>query len=239
MSRVLICLATSVLLASLSSASPVTIKDKDGNSYWFDVPDTDCSGWSLAQGSSCTDKATSPPAVSIVSVASPGVPTFSTGQNDDAFDGDYGTATLFPDDSPATSEITGHVILDFGTTTPSEFVVLTSSQNHDAANPSSVDVFYFLDDDPTNNAVVDDVEGDSDIVSLAQHDLIPHPVGHSDFVSWPRHESRYLGIRFNGSFSNELVIAEVVVLRNEVIPEPTTGMLALVGVLFAFQRRCH
>lgn len=71
-----------------------------------------------------------------------------------------------------------------------------------AQDPPSIDVYYFTDDQPSNHAVADDIEGDPGIEPLYQHRLAPISWSQRPQSSyyWNGVVARYVGVRFNSRY---------------------------------------
>lgn len=174
-----------------------------------------------------------------------------------AIDGDLGTTAAIKDDTltgsssstvppGAENPVTGHMIFDLG----GEYLVSGANLiSRDATggpyNPEDVDYFYFADDDPTDNALVDDIEGDPDIVLLAHHTYVGLTSSASDLLRWDTVLARYIGLRVNSSYEDgpthfNFQIAEMQFLAAPV-PEPSTLVLLLLGavgsVAMGYRRR--
>ena len=118
---------------------------------------------------------------------------------DDTLDGN-GSNTIPP---RAVAPVTGHMIFDLGKSMVVAGVRLTGRRDAGGMNPKNVDFFYFADDDPSNNAVVDDIENDPDINSLvAGHACKSLAPGAFENVTWNGVVARYIGMRVNGSFES-------------------------------------
>ena len=162
-------------------------------------------------------------------------PTYTA---DKAIDGNPGTFsclwddTLVPGSNPGGKPIdgdppvTGHMIFDLGE--PVELAGVKLISRADAAgpyNPRNVDFFYFADDDAANNPLVDDVEGDEDIVLIQNHSFAGMGSGASESVQWDGVVARYVGMRVNTSFEsggthNNYQIGEIEFLTPALEPPP-------------------
>ena len=148
---------------------------------------------------------------------------------------------VFTDDDPSTpgtygnpvNPISGHVILDLGESMISSALkIWARNDTAEALLPESVDLFYYVDDDWSNNAVVDDIEGDADIVSVWSGTLQNLVMGADQTVTFTSSATgRYLGIRVNASYGwDSFQINEVAVDATDV-PEPGTLALLFCGVM--------
>jgi hypothetical protein len=129
----------------------------------------------------------------------------------DLYDGVYGPGSaangncaVFLDDTPSTLAATGHVVFDLGSAKEIDAVRLWSrnitAENWNAFS-KNVDFFYFADDDPSNNALVDDIEGDADIVGLWSGQLTYRANGDVEEVAFGTSVTkRYIGLRLNDSW---------------------------------------
>ena len=127
------------------------------------------------------------------------------------YDGDLSTFSVVRDDtldgtddttSPAyaVSPTTGHLVFDLGEAMTIDSVEMFSRiSTSSASTPSDVDFFYYADDDPTNNAVADDIEGDEDIILLTNDQIDSIINGESWVTEWDEITARYIGMRINGS----------------------------------------
>ena len=132
-------------------------------------------------------------------------------------DGDRNTFCVLWDDTldgtdpetvPANADAptTGHIVFDLGQAETVYGAKLLSRlvSVMGAYGPENVDFFYFADDDPTNNAVIDDIEGDADIVSLGNFDLAAIVLGESETVAWEGITAQYIGMRINSGYEEGL-----------------------------------
>jgi len=130
---------------------------------------------------------------------------------DKAIDGDPATFCCLMDDTlgaknartipaNAVAPVTGHIIFDLGKPVVVIGAKLIARGGGGAYVPKSVDFFYFADDDPSNNALVDDVENDSDLMPLAKHTYRALGNGSSQTVTWNGVVARYVGLRVNSSY---------------------------------------
>ena len=129
-----------------------------------------------------------------------------------AIDGDLTTFCVLWDDTltgddPASkpanggAPTTGHMIFDMGEVVTLAGSRLVSRLVSDSLNPKNVDFFYYADDDPTNNAVPDDIEGDPDIIPiLSSYEFLPLTNGLGESVQWDAVTARYIGMRINSSY---------------------------------------
>ncbi len=116
---------------------------------------------------------------------------------DDTLTGSNGTSVPVNGAAP----VTGHMIFDLGATYAIGGAKLTSRNSGFDYNPKNVDFFYFADNDPTNNALVDDIAGDTDIVPLLQNHTYPGLTSNaSQTVNWQNVAARYVGMRVNSSY---------------------------------------
>ena len=163
-------------------------------------------------------------------------------------DGDLDTFCVLLDDSnPNSTPTTGHMIFDLGEVRLIGGANLisrniTGTPRRDF-NPKDVDFFYFADDNPGNNILVDDIENDSDIVSILNHGYASLTGGESESVTWDSVSRRYIGMRINSSWEEgpdnwNYQFAE---MEFEVVPEPTSLVLLGFGVMilvaFTWYRR--
>ncbi len=129
-----------------------------------------------------------------------------------AVDGDPATYCCLLDDTlsgssdatipaKAAAPVTGHMVFDLG---QKRFIVgatLFCRQGvNGALTPADVDFFYFADDDPANNPVVDDIENDQDIVLIDSH-AYHGPGGEpNEAIEFDGIMARYVGMRVNSSY---------------------------------------
>lgn len=159
-----------------------------------------------------------------------------------AIDGDLGTFSALKDDTLdgtnpdvtppyGSNPVTGHMIFDLGRAMNIAGATLTARNAGVSYNPREVDYFYFADDDPLNNSLVDDIEDDSDILFLTNHTYDPMSGGASASVFWEEITARYIGLRVNSSYEDgpnhyNFQIAEMQFLN---VPEPASGALLVLG----------
>ena len=128
-----------------------------------------------------------------------------------AIDGNLSTTTVLLDDTLTGSNpsgkppfggapATGHMVFDLGSSQLVSGVKLTSRNTGSDYNPKGVDFFYYADDDPTNNAVADDISGDPDIIPITSHTYPGLTSNASQWVTWGAVEKRYIGMRVNSSY---------------------------------------
>ena len=157
---------------------------------------------------------------------------------------------VFTDDTPETpgtygdpvSPISGHIILDLGEQKIANALqIWARNDSGEALMAKSVDIFYYVDDDWSNNAVVDDIENDDDIVSVWSGDLQSIVSGEDQTVTFTTAATaQYLGIRVNNSYGwDSFQIGEVAV---EVSPVPEPGITALLlcgaaGIMIVIRRK--
>ena len=169
-----------------------------------------------------------------------------------AIDGDLNTFTCLVDDTLtgsstatipdyAAAPVTGHIIFDLGEAMAVNAAKLFSRKTSDVGfyNPKDVNFFYFVDDNPANNTLVDDIENDSDIVAIH--------VGGQPEITLPELNNgashtttfdasvgkRYIGLRVNSSFESgpthyNFQIAEMQ-FEASPVPEPSTWAMAIIG----------
>jgi hypothetical protein len=137
----------------------------------------------------------------------------------DLYDGVYGPGSeangncaVLLDDTPSDLAATGHVVFDLGSAKEINAVRLWS-RNITAENwnafAKDVDFFYFADDDPSNNTLVDDIEGDADIVSLWSGQLAYRASGDVEEVAFGSSVTkRYIGLRLNDSWDPTTTVGE-------------------------------
>ena len=133
---------------------------------------------------------------------------------DKIIDGIYGAGGVrnigaFTDDSDPTGSgtyytvpITGHIILDLGKKTAVSALKLWSrGDSSESFLPQSMDIFYFADGDWSNNVLIDDIEGDADIISIWSGTLEDLVLGDDQTIDFGSPiAARYIGIRVNSSF---------------------------------------
>ena len=120
-----------------------------------------------------------------------------------AIDGDLETfCVLFNDTTYDFKDTTtGHMIFDMGESLLIEGANLISRNYYKDYNPKDVDFFYFADDNPDNNTLVDDIENDSDIVLITSHSYPGLVDGAAELVTFPSTlDRRYIGMRVNSSW---------------------------------------
>ena len=112
-----------------------------------------------------------------------------------------GSTGTIPDYAGA--PVTGHMVFDLGREYWVDGAELIAALHGSAYNPKDVEFFYYADDNPYNNAVVDDIEGDADICLLApEHTYAALGSGVSETVSWGGRAVRYVGMRVNSSYES-------------------------------------
>lgn len=167
---------------------------------------------------------------------------------DRAIDGNVNTFTILLDDESGLPPTTGHMVFDMGSAAGPivgmELATRTTLEGPPAVGPSDVSFFYYADDDPSNNALVDDIEGDADIVLITTHtfpDVWEPTVVPVAWAGGPN--VRYIGMRIDNAWQavnasdpkNNYQIGEVVF---DVIPEPVTlALLSLGGLVSLIRRR--
>jgi hypothetical protein len=155
-----------------------------------------------------------------------------------AIDGDPYTfsATLTDTGAP---DVTGHLVYDMGSAAGEIVGMLFTSRSiaPPPVGPEEVSFFYFADDDPTNNALVDDIEGDADIILIASHTFGALTKGEVEAVSWTGGpNARYIGMRIESGYEpkGNYQIGEVAF---DVVPEPASLALLSLGGLLMLTRR--
>ncbi len=113
-------------------------------------------------------------------------------------------AAVMLDDTPSDPAATGCLIFDLGEAKEIDGVKLWS-RNLSAENWNAfcknVDVFYFADDEPGNNAIVDDIEGDADIVGIWSGELTYRASGDAEEAAFGSSvKKRYIGLRLNDTW---------------------------------------
>ncbi len=185
-------------------------------------------------------------------------PTYAANK---AIDGNLGTFTCLVDDTLAGSStattpdnaaapVTGHIIFDLGKTmVVSAAKLISRTDSAGPLNPKDVNFFCFIDDDPTNNTLVDDIDNDSDIVAIS--------VGAQTEITLPGLSSgashtetfdasvvkRYLGLRVNSSYESgathyNFQIAEMQ-FEASPVPEPSTWAMVIIGTIMLAAWRRH
>ncbi len=135
-----------------------------------------------------------------------GIPTLYDHQYGPSVSGE--NAAVMLDDTLSDLAATGHLVFDLGAAQEIGGAQLWSRVGGDAF-PSNVDFFYYGDDNPGNNALVDDIEGDADIVSLGNYLLANKTIGDSEAVSFGTTVTkRYVGLRLNDSWDPTPTIGE-------------------------------
>ena len=149
-------------------------------------------------------------------------------------DGDPGTMVVvyddtltgvYPDTEPAfgSEPVTGHLVFDMGEAAPLIGAILTSRNHELALCPEDVDFFYYADDDPFNNAVADDIEGDADIISITNHVFSDTTtLGATEQVDWDSITARYIGMRINSSYESGPTYYNFQIADMQFIVEDTT-----------------
>jgi len=191
----------------------VTLNPSGGtNSYVFHVTDS-----SLYQQvmSSCLKNLVAeleasepePPPHDIQLVSPVAVPYSSGAPYEDyyaetAIDGDVDTfCVLFDDTDNGSTPTTGHMVFDLGEVLSVGGVKLTSREFYRDYNPKDIDIFYFADDNPHNNTLIDDIENDSDIVLIKSHSYPSLVNGAAESLAFPSTlDRRYIGMRVNSSW---------------------------------------
>ena len=148
-------------------------------------------------------------------------PEYVSGENygvGDMQDGIYGpvadvyNSAVILDDTPLDLAATGYVVFDLGSAKEIDAVKLWSrniTAENSNAFPKDIDFFYFTDDDPSNNALVDDIDGDADIVSILSDELTYRVSGDVEEVAFDSSlTKRYIGLRLNDSWDPTTTIGE-------------------------------
>lgn len=167
---------------------------------------------------------------------------------ENAIDGNVGTFTALLDDEIGLPPTTGHMVFDMGSAAGPivgmELTTRSGLHGAPAVGPSDVSFFYYADDDPSNNTLVDDIEGDADIVLITTHtfpDVWEPTVVPVAWAGGPN--VRYIGMRIENAWQavyepeqkDNYQIGEVVF---DVIPEPVTlALLSLGGLVSLIRRR--
>ena len=165
-------------------------------------------------------------------------------------DGDLATAGGVSDDSTPNSSPpdyplgpwTGHFVFDLGTAQVVSGLKWWARDVTAEIGPSGpVDVYRFLDDDPTNNlGLLDDIEGDADIALVGAVTFAELNSNASEEIDFSDFSGRYVGIRINQAHENtwdgNITFAEIE-FDTSPIPEPSTAVLLLGLSLFALIRR--
>ena len=155
-------------------------------------------------------------------------------------DGDPGSMVVVYDDTltgiyadtfPAfgSDPVTGHLVFDMGEAVSLVGAILTSRNHELALCPEDVDFFYYADDDPFNNAVADDIEGDADIISITDHIFSDTTtLGATEQVDWDALTTRYIGMRVNSSYESgptyyNFQIADMQFIVEDTSPEKVAG----------------
>ncbi len=148
------------------------------------------------------------------------------------------------DDTPGPDHpTTGHLVYDMGAPVFTAGIQITSRPIPNTTAPTDVDFFYFADDDPSNNVLVDDIEGDADIILLVHHDFSPTLSNSaSEGTSWAPLSKRWIGMRINdGGFDQvnfpAIFRASWVYSLVDVVPEPGSAVLAMCGAGIMLVRR--
>ena len=128
---------------------------------------------------------------------------------DKAIDGDTDTFCVLSDDTlggtsgstfppNAIGPTTGHMVFDLGEAKSITGVGFAGRGGVGRYNPKNVDFFYYADDDPSNNALADDIEGDPDIVLIKSGEFgsTANVMGGWEIPV----EARYIGMRVNSSY---------------------------------------
>ena len=128
---------------------------------------------------------------------------------DKAIDGDNGTFCCLWDDTldgasgstipaNAAGPTTGHMVFDLGEVKSITGVGFSGRGGVGRYNPKNVDFFYYADDDPSNNTLADDIEGDADIILIKSGEFgeTANETGGWEIPV----EARYIGMRVNSSY---------------------------------------
>jgi len=158
-----------------------------------------------------------------------------------AIDGNLSTfCVIFDDTDNGSTPTTGHMVFDLGKVLSVDGANLISRYYYKDYNPKNVDFFYFADDNPDNNALVDDIENDSDIVLITSHSYLSLVNGAAESVAFPSTlDRRYIGMRINSSWEEgaEYWDYQIAEIQFSVIPEPTSLLLLLCGAASIFVTR--
>jgi len=163
--------------------------------------------------------------VSPVAISSASGPSFPTGRvagnppdpqyaAERAIDGNPATFCCLLDDTPtgdrtttiparASEPVTGHIIFDLGQCVDVVGARLTARTGGGPYNPKQVDFFYFADNDPKNNRLIDDIENDPDIKPLLTDHSYPGLRSEAkEDVSWDAVKARFIGLRVDSSYES-------------------------------------
>ena len=116
--------------------------------------------------------------------------------------GERNMAVFTDDTEPVSDPITGHVILDLGSQKDvTALKIWARGDTTESLLPKDMQVFYYADDDWSNNALVDDIEGDTDIISIWSGTLIGFVTGGSQTIDFESSiTARYIGLRIDSSY---------------------------------------
>ena len=178
-------------------------------------------------------------------------PEYVSGENygvGDMIDDIYGpgadvyNCAVILDDTPSDLAATGHIVFDLGSVREIDAVKLWSrditAENYNAF-PKDVDFFYFADDDPSNNSLVDDIEGDADIMGLWSGELTYRISGDVEEVAFGSSVTKqYIGLRLNVSWDSWPGVGQrgnqIQEVMFNVVPEPSTFSLLTAGIVGLF-----
>lgn len=118
---------------------------------------------------------------------------------DDTLGGD--AATTIP--ARGSDPVTGHMIFDLGRPLPVRGARLIARVPDGRYNPKLVQFFHYVDNDPNNNAVPDDIDNDPDVKPLrGGHAYPPIRGGDHQDVLWDDVVTRYVGMRIDSSYES-------------------------------------